>query len=58
MGPFVLQIKYPMVDGSYILRQIIDIQDYRDVPSKELESPFVIPKDDRTCMILIQHCSI
>jgi hypothetical protein len=45
-------------DGGYIPGQIIDIKDYRDVPRKELESPFVIPKDDRTRMILIRHRTI
>lgn len=47
-----------MTVDCYIPGQIIDIQDWRDVPRKELESSFVCPKDDRTRMILIRHRSI
>jgi hypothetical protein len=41
--------------GGYLSGQIIDIQDCRDVPPKELFSSFAVPKDKRMWMVLIRH---
>jgi hypothetical protein len=44
-------------DGCCQPGQIIDIQDYRDIPRNEVQSVTLTPKDDRMRYILIRHRS-
>jgi hypothetical protein len=47
----------PSLHGS-LPGQIIDIQDYRDIPNRELSDVDVLSKNGRTRMILIRHRSL
>jgi hypothetical protein len=52
-GDNVLFLSLP--DDNIIPGQIIDIQDYRDIPEDELDSVTLAPKDLRSRMVLIRH---